>query len=113
MASIVGEKSLAFAEKVVRTYDYLCSEKKEFVMSKQFLRSGTSIGANIAEANYGFSAADFYAKMSIALKEASETMYWLILLERTDRLPADMCYELKTDCEELLRMLTAIVKKKK
>ena len=112
MASVVGEKSLVFAEKVVKTYDYLCNEKKEYVMSKQLLRSGTSIGANIAEATYGFSSADFYAKMSIALKEASETMYWLTLLSRTNRLPNELFTELKSDCEEPIRILTAIVKKK-
>ncbi|WP_343210584.1 four helix bundle protein [Anaerolentibacter hominis] len=79
----LSEKSLAFAEQVIDLYRFLI-DKKEFVLSKQFLRSGTSIGANIYEAKYAISRADFISKMHIALKEASETEYWLILLEKAE-----------------------------
>ena len=78
--NIVLEKSMDFAVRIVRLYQFLCDSKKEFVMSKQVLRSGTSIGANLKEAMRGQSRADFCAKMNIALKEASETEYWLELL---------------------------------
>ena len=78
--NVILNKSKIFAVNIVRMYQRLCSEKKEFVMSKQVLRSGTSIGANVREAVRGYSQSDFYAKMGIALKEASETEYWLELL---------------------------------
>ena len=84
--SIVFDKSKKFAIRVVKLYNYLCDEKKEFVLSKQLLRSGTSIGANIAEANSAFSKKDFLAKMYIAFKECSESKYWLELLYETDYL---------------------------
>ena len=76
----IKEKSLAFAKRVVSAYKYLCEEKHEYVLSKQFLRSGTSIGANIREAFYAHGKADFIAKLQIALKECSETEYWIELL---------------------------------
>lgn len=82
----VEAKSFDFAIRIVKLYQYLTNEKKEFVLSKQLLRSGTSIGANVAEAERAQSQADFYAKMSIALKEANETDYWLRLLYKTDYL---------------------------
>ena len=75
--SILKDKSKAFALRVIRLYKYLCEEKKEYILSKQLLRSGTSIGANIAEAFYGQSEADFVSKLSIAQKETGETMYWM------------------------------------
>ena len=78
--SVAKQKSMAFAKRMVKLYQYLTTEKKEFVMSKQLLRSGTSIGANIAEAVYGSSRKDFTAKLYIALKECAETLYWLELL---------------------------------
>ena len=84
--SIVFEKSKRFAIRIVKLYKYLCDEKKEVVLSKQLLRSGTSIGANIAEANSAFSKKDFLAKMYIAFKECSESKYWLDLLYKTDYL---------------------------
>ena len=77
-------KSKAFALRVIRLYKYLCDEKKEYILSKQLMRSGTSIGANIAEAFYGQSEADFISKLSIAQKETGETMYWLELLHKSD-----------------------------
>jgi four helix bundle protein len=84
--SILAEKSLAFAIRVVKSVLYLQNEKKEMIMSKQMLRSGTSIGANIHEALYAQSKSDFSSKLSISLKEASETSYWLTLLHRTEYL---------------------------
>ena len=82
--SILKNKSKAFALRVIRLYNYLCDEKKEYILSKQLMRSGTSIGANIAEAFYGQSEADFISKLSIAQKETGETMYWLELLHESD-----------------------------
>ena len=82
--SILKNKSKAFALRVIRLYKYLCDEKKEYILSKQLMRSGTSIGANIAEAFYGQSEADFISKLSIAQKETGETMYWLELLHESD-----------------------------
>lgn len=81
--NLIVDKSKAFALRIIRLYTYLKTEKKEFVLSKQVLRSGTSIGANVKEAVRGQTKADFYAKMNIALKEASETEYWLELLNES------------------------------
>ncbi|MBO5859393.1 MAG: four helix bundle protein [Clostridia bacterium] len=95
------EQSIEFSIKIVNYYKWLTTQKNEVVMSKQILRSGTSIGANIHEANFAVSKADFVNKMQIALKEASETEYWLIVLEKTGFLPEkgtvlkEMCYSLK------------------
>ena len=91
-------------------YQFLNHEKKEFVMSKQILRSGTSIGANIAEAIYGSSKKDFVAKLQIANKEAAETLYWLELLAGCDYIPDALYTSLHEDCHELLRMLTSAIK---
>ena len=82
--NIVVEKSLEFAVRIVKLYKYLCKEKQEFILSKQLLRSGTSVGANIAESQNAQSNSDFISKMSISRKELSETIYWLELLYRTD-----------------------------
>lgn len=106
----VAEKSLDFAVRIVNLRKYLVAQK-EFVMSKQLLRCGTSIGANIAEAERGQSKADFTAKMCIALKEASETEYWLRLLYRTKYLSRNQFESMYSDLIELLRMLMAICKK--
>ena len=110
MDSIVKEKSKKFAVRIVRLYKYLSEEKREYVLSKQMLRSGTSIGANIREALDGQSKADFTAKMSIALKEASETEYWLDLLYETDYLSEDEYTSIEKESKELVKMLTSIVK---
>ena len=110
MDSIVKEKSKKFAVRIVRLYKYLSEEKREHVLSKQILRSGTSIGANIREALDGQSKADFTAKMSIALKEASETEYWLDLLYETDYLSEDEYTSIEKESKELVKMLTSIVK---
>jgi four helix bundle protein len=105
--------SLDFAVRIVRLYQFLCDEKREFVLSKQLLRSGTGIGANVREAVYGQSKNDFIAKMSIALKEASETKYWLELLHRTGYLDEKQYMSIKTDCSSLAKIITAIVKTSK
>lgn len=108
---IVG-KSKAFALRIIRLYKYLTETKKEFVLSKQVLRSGTSIGANVKEGIRGQSKADFYAKMNIALKEASETEYWLELLHESDYLTdQEKDFEsLYQECQEVLRILMSITK---
>lgn len=105
-----AEKSFEFAVRIVNVYKYLTQEHKEYVLSKQLLRSGTSIGANVAEAQRAQSKADFIAKMSIALKEANETDYWLRLLCRTGYLTESQCTSLCKDGQELLGLLTAICK---
>ena len=109
----VYEKSMALAVRIVKLYKYLESEKKEYVMSKQLLRSGTSIGANVREGTYGQSRADFRAKMNIALKEASETEYWLELLTKTEYLTSEQYESIRTDCGEVAKLLTSIVKSSK
>lgn len=109
MGKTVLEKSMDFAVRIVRLYQYLCREKKEFVLSKQLLRSGTSIGANLREAKYAQSTNDFISKNTIALKEASETEYWLELLFRTDFLTPKEHSDISHDCSELIKMLTSII----
>ena len=108
--SIIEEKSKRFAIRIINLYKYLNAEKKEFVISKQVLRSGTSIGANVKEGEYGQSAADFISKMSIALKEAAETSYWLELLAETDYITQEQFESINSDCTELIKILTSIVK---
>ena len=108
--SIVEEKSLDFAVRIVNVCKYLTKEKQEHVMSKQLLRSGTSIGANIAEGERGQSKPDFRAKMNIALKEANETKYWLTLLHRTEYLTTNQFTSLEQDLQEILAILLAICK---
>ena len=107
--NIVFEKSKAFAIRIVKLYKHL-NEKSEFIMSKQLLRSGTSIGANIAEAECGISKKDFLVKMYIAFKECSETKYWLELLYSTEYLSEAEYNSIITDCDELLKLLTSITK---
>ena len=106
----VREKSIAFAKRVVFAYQYLCDEKKEYILSKQFLRSGTSIGANIAEAQYGSSRKDFLNKLYIALKECAETLYWLDLLVSCNYLSQAEYLSLHDDCDELRKLLSSITK---
>ena len=108
--NVVRDKSKAFAIRVVKLYQYLCDERKEYVLSKQMLRSGTSVGANVKEAIRGQSKADFSAKMNIALKEISETEYWLELLYETDYLNETQFNSIFADCQELLKILYSIVK---
>ena len=108
--SILKDKSKAFALRVIRLYNFLCKEKNECVLSKQMLRSGTSIGANIAEAFYGQSEADFMSKLSIAQKENSETLYWLELLHESDYLKHNEYDSVYGDAEELMKLLTSSIK---
>lgn len=108
--NIIVCKSKEFALRIIRLYRYLCDDKKEFVLSKQLLRSGTSIGANVKEAIRGQSKADFGAKMNIALKEASESEYWIELLGESDYLSMSETESILNDCRELIRLLTSIVK---
>ena len=113
MENIVEEKSFNFAIRIVKLYKHLCSTKKEFILSKQILRAGTSIGANIAEAQQAQSRADFIAKLSISLKETSETKYWLRLLHATDFIPESHFHSIYDDCVELEKLLVSIVKSTK
>ena len=108
--SILKQKSMAFAKRIVRLYQFLVKEKQEFVMSKQMLRSATSIGANITEAIYGSSRKDFVAKLQIAKKEAAETLYWLELLNSCDYIPDEFYISFRAGCRELLLMLTSSIK---
>ncbi len=105
----VVERSKAFALRIIKLYQYLCEQKREFVLSKQLLRCGTSVGANVREAIRGQSKADFVAKLNISLKEASETEYWLELLHESDYLSDAQFSSIHADCVELLKLLTAII----
>lgn len=107
--NIVISKSFAFAVSIIRMYQSLIEEKREFTLSKQLLRSGTSIGANIEEAVGGISKKEFTAKMAIAYKEARETKYWLRLLHATDYLTNDQFDPVAANCEELLKILYSII----
>jgi four helix bundle protein len=108
--SLLREKSYNFALRIVRLYKFMASEQKEFVLSKQILRSGTSIGANVEEAKHAQSKADFVHKLSISQKEAAENNYWLRLLRDSEYLSEKQAESLITDCDELLRLLTASIK---
>ena len=108
--NVILTKSKAFALRVIKLYKYLCGKKREFVMSKQIMRSGTSIGANVREATRAQSTPDFISKMNIALKEAEETCYWLELLYESEYLDEKAFNSLYSDSMELLKILTSIVK---
>ena len=103
------DKSIAFAARIVKLHRYLIKDKKETVISKQIVRSGTSIGANINEANYGQSKADFISKLHIALKETAETEYWLKLLMMSEYITTDMGNSLLNDCLAIKRILIASI----
>ena len=111
--NVLKDKSYKFALRIVKLYKHLTEDKKEFVLSKQILRSGTSIGANITEGNQAQSTADFIHKLSIALKEAFETEYWLCLLRDAEYLTEKQAESLIVDCNELQKMLTASIKTSK
>lgn len=111
--NLIQSKSYQFALRTVKLFGYLSKEKKEFVLSKQILRSGTSIGANIEEAIGGQSKADFIAKLQIALKESRETHYWIRLLIDSNYLDKKPGESILNDCEELLKLLSAILKTSK
>lgn len=108
--NVLKDKSYAFALRAIKLYKYLVAEHKEFVLSKQILRSGTSIGANVAEGNQAQSRPDFIHKLSISLKEAVETEYWLCLLRDSDYISRSQADSLIDDCKELQRILTAAIK---
>ena len=110
MNSNVEHKSFLFSVRIVKLARYLQEEKKEYILSKQLIRSGTSIGANIVEAQQAQSRADFISKLSIALKEASETNYWLRLLNATEYLSETEFSSIIADCKEIERILTSIIK---
>jgi len=108
--SITLEKSRIFAIKIYNLYKYLCDEKREYILSKQLLRSGTSIGANLAEAQYSVSRKEFKVKSKISLKECAETEYWLNLLKDVNLLNQNEYNNIINDCKELLRLLIATAK---
>lgn len=107
--SIIAGKAYAFALEIINIYKYLISEKKEYVLSKQLLRSGTSIGANVHEAISGQSKRDFVHKLSIALKEAKETQYWLNLLKDSDYINQELFKGVSKNCSELIKILSSII----
>lgn len=107
--NLLIEKSIAFAAKIVKLHQHLLKNKKETIISKQIIRSGTSIGANINEANYGQSKADFISKMHIALKETAETEYWIKLLFMSDYIDEKMSQLLLADCLEIKKILIASI----
>ena len=107
--NILIDKSINFGARIVKLHRYLLKTKREAVLSKQILRSGTSIGANINEAQYGNSKADFVAKLHIALKETAETEYWLHILQKSDYLDDNMSASLLSDCLEIKRILIASI----
>ena len=111
--SPLKEKSYQFAIRIVKLSQYLQQDKKEFVLSKQLLRSGTAVGALIREAEFGQSKPDFTSKMSIALKEANETDYWLSLLKDSNYINENQFVSLQSDCRELIAMLVSTVKTSK
>ena len=108
--NVVKEKSKQLAITVIGLYKYLTVEVKEYILSKQIVRSGTSIGANIREAQRAQSIADFYSKMNIALKESEETLYWLELLYETDYIDKTKFESVYTQCEEIVKLLVSITK---
>ena len=108
--NVIKRKSRDFAIDIINLYKWLCEIQHEYIMSKQLLRSGTSIGANVAEGVRGQTLPDFYAKMNIALKEANETSYWLDILHATNYLPDIKFEPINSSCEEIIRILVAITK---
>ena len=108
--NLIVDKSMDFAVRIVNLYKYLTKEKSEYILSKQLLRSGTSIGANVNEAIRAQSQADFVSKMHIALKEAGESEYWILLLEKTDYLSKVQADSIFKDCESLIKILVSIIK---
>lgn len=111
--NVLQIKSRNFAIRIINCYKYLCDEMHEFIMSKQLLRCGTSIGANSIESRNAQSRSDFLSKLSIALKEADETRYWLDLLHATNYLNDDSFKSMDGDCNEIICILTSIIKRLK
>lgn len=113
MENVIKVRSYAFAIRVIKLYKFLTTEKREFVLSKQVLRSGTSIGALVMEAEHAQSKSDFLNKMNVALKESNETKYWLMLLKDTNYISLNEFESLQKDSDEILKLLTSIVKSTK
>jgi four helix bundle protein len=111
--NIIVAKTYAFAVRCVNLYKFLCEERHDYVIGKQIMRSGTSVGANVKEAIRGVSKADFTAKMSIALKEASESEFWLEILRDTEYINATQAESMMADCQEVLKLLMSIIKSSK
>ncbi|MBS1745524.1 MAG: four helix bundle protein [Bacteroidetes bacterium] len=111
--NVVKNKSFAFSVRVVKLYQFLCEQKEEFVLSKQLLRSGTSVGAMIREAKHAETKNDFKHKMGIAQKEINESIYWLELLKETDYLTDEQFESLYADAVEIIKLITAILKSTK
>jgi len=111
--NVILDKSFDFAVRIIFLNKYLVAEKKEYILSKQIIRSGTSVGALIREAQHAESNADFIHKLSIALKEANETDYWLLLLHKTNYIKNEQFNSLQLDIQELLKLLVSIVKSSK
>lgn len=111
--NVVVQKSYAFSLRCVRLYKYLCSRDGNYIIGKQLLMSGTSIGANVREALRAQTRPDFITKLNVALKEASETEYWIELLRDSDYISSSQAESMLADCVELLKILTSIVKKSK
>ena len=107
--NILIDKTISFAARIIKLNQYLVKNKKEHVISKQIVRSGTSIGANINEANYGQSKADFISKLHIALKETAETEYWIRLLQLSEFISEEMATSLLTDCLDIKRILISSI----
>ena len=113
MDNVIENKSFQFAIRIVRLYKFLCEEKREYILSKQLLRAGTSIGANVTESQQAQSKPDFVSKISIALKEASETKYWIKLLGATEYLSENQTKSILDDCVEIEKILVTILKSAK
>ena len=111
--NIIYDRSFDFGLRIIKIYKYLCSDKNEYVMSKQLLRAGTAIGANVAEARHAQSRADFISKMSIALKEADETNYWLRLLSASEYVSEGQVGLVLNECNEIISILVSIVRNSK
>ncbi len=111
--NIISIKSYSFALRIIKAYQYLGKEHKEFILSKQLLRSGTAIGAMVREAEYAQSKPDFIHKLSIALKEANETEYWLMLLKDSQYITEQSFLSIDTDRKELIKLLVSIIKSSK
>lgn len=111
--NVIKNKSFAFALRIVKAYQFLCEQKKEFVLSKQVMWSGTAIGAMVREAEQAESSADFIHKMAVALKEANETEYWIELLGQSGYMQEKLANSLKNDLTEILKLLTSIIKSTK
>jgi four helix bundle protein len=111
--NVIKNKSFVFAVRIVKLYQYLCEQKKEFVLSKQLLRSGTSVGAMVREAEHAETKNDFKHKMGIAQNEINETIYWLELLKETDYLTNEQFESINSDAVEIIKLITAILKSAK